>query len=103
MSQKGIEYRGELQKQGTPPSEKACGDGYELLDPDLPRDSNGTSTNRKWQDQVRESYMKACMTGALRPKPDPSGVKAVTPVPHGSVTPSIVPAASPSTLATPGS
>ena len=87
MSTKGIEYRKQLQKQGTEPSEKACDDGYVLLDPNIPDDSDGGGTTPKWRDQVREAYIKSCLTGEARPKPDPSGVKAVTPVPHRSTTP----------------
>jgi hypothetical protein len=87
MSTKGIDYRKQLQKQGTEPSEKACSDGYALLDPDIPSDTDGGSVSPTWSDQVREAYLKSCLTGAPRPKPDPSGVKAVTPVPYGSTTP----------------
>lgn len=84
MSQKGIEYRGQLQKQGTEPSEKACGIGYDLLQADPPADETSEYVSDAWRAQVREAYMKACLTGAPRPKPDPSGVKAVTPVPFTS-------------------
>jgi hypothetical protein len=99
MSEKGVEYRGQLQQQGTELSEQACSDGYELLDPDIPYDTDGDTPSQKWKDQVKEAYMKSCLTGALRPKPDPSGVKAVTPVPHGSEPPS--PSASASPAVTP--
>jgi hypothetical protein len=95
MSTKGIEYRGQLQKQGTEPSEKACSIGFSLLKPDIPSDVDGGGVSQGWRDQVREAYMKSCMTGQPRPKPDPSGVKAVTPVPFGSESPSTS-AASPS-------
>lgn len=90
MSAKGIEYRGQLQKQGTDPSEQACGIGFDLLKPDIPSDQDGGDATPAWRAQVREAYMKSCLTGAARPKPDPSGVKAVTPVPFGSKSPVVV-------------
>lgn len=95
MSSKGIAYRKDLQKQGTAPSETACGDGYDLLQPAIPFDAP-SGASPKWQDQVKEAYLKACMTGQPRPKPEPSGIKAVTPVPHGSETP-LVPLTDPAT------
>ncbi|WP_148307889.1 hypothetical protein [Actinoplanes friuliensis] len=88
----GITYRGQLQKQGSQISEQGCLLGYDLRDygegeiPSAPDDSGLSSEKRKtWLGQVKESYVKGCLTGLPRPKPEPSGVKAVTPVPHGSV------------------
>jgi hypothetical protein len=80
MSKKGIEYRGQLHQQGTEPSDTACKTGYYLLKADPPADDYMGPTPT-WLAQVEEAYVKSCMTGAPRPKPDPSGIKAVTPVP----------------------
>jgi hypothetical protein len=97
MSSRGIEYRQQLQQQGTQPSEDACDKGWGLLDADPPSDREGGGWTPEWKDQTREAYIKGCLTGAARPKPDPSGVDAVTPVPYGSErTPSIAPSAAPS-------
>jgi hypothetical protein len=81
ISQKGIDYRGELHKQKTTPSKDACKIGYDLLAPaGVPHDVPG-GTSEKWRGQVEEAYIKGCMTGELKPKPDVDGVGAVTAVP----------------------
>jgi hypothetical protein len=97
MSSSGIKYRGQLQQQGTDPSDKACGIGYDLLKPNIPNDEDG-NISIEWTNQVREAYVKACLTGKPRPKPDPSGIKAVSPVPFSS---SETPAAPGAVTATP--
>lgn len=82
VSQKGIDYRVQLFDQKTEPSKDACKIGYDLLDPDLPPDmGDGMSTTPEWEKQVEEAYIKSCMTGELKPKPDVEGVDAVTGVP----------------------
>jgi hypothetical protein len=81
ISQKGIDYRGKLYDQKTEPSKEACKIGYDLLDPSMPADTETGSTTAKWREQVEEAYIKSCMTGELKPKPDVDGVDAVTPVP----------------------
>lgn len=81
ISQKGIDYRAQLYDQHTEPSKDACKIGYDLLDPELPADSEVGDTTVKWREQVEEAYIKSCMTGELKPKPDVDGVDAVTPVP----------------------
>ncbi len=81
ISQKGIDYRTHLYDQQTEPSKEACKIGYDLLDPDLPADTEIGDTSAKWREQVEEAYVKSCMTGELKPKPDVDGVDAVTPVP----------------------
>lgn len=83
MTEAGITYRRELLRQGTPISEEACDTGHTLLDANVPSDGDGMAS-RGWRAQSKEAYMKGCLTGSPRPKPDPSGVDAVTPVPHGS-------------------
>jgi hypothetical protein len=88
-SQKGVEYRGKLQEQHTEPSRDACLIGFDLLKADPPADTDGGEVSKTWRDQVQESYVKSCMTGELRPKPDPSGIGAVTPVPISSKSPSL--------------
>jgi hypothetical protein len=97
VNAEGIKYRQELQRQDTQPSEKACAIGWDLLNPDIPTDVDYGDATPKWRDQVREAYVKGCMTGQERPKPDPSGVQAVTPVPIGSEGPRVPRAPSPST------
>jgi hypothetical protein len=95
----GITYRGQLQRQGSQVSEQACGLGYDLrgykeseIPPDPQQDGPfSEKAHQVWLAQVRESYMKGCLTGSPRPKPEPSGVKAVTPVPLGSSAPSGTP------------
>lgn len=96
MTAEGVEYRSELLRQATPISDKACAAGWVLLSPNVPYDEDGPNHSKEWLDQVEEAYMKGCLTGQLRPKPDPSGVKAVTPVPHGSESPLPSPSGSPS-------
>ncbi len=88
MTEAGITYRTDLLRQGTPISEEACRTGYELLDPDRPYDQTGRFQSEQWKAQIEEAFIKGCVTGRARPKPEPSGVNAVTPVPHGSGTPS---------------
>ncbi len=85
MTEEGIKYRGELLKQGTQISQEACDDGYELLNPNLPYDDSPSYHSPKWEAQVKEAYVKGCLTGLPRPKPEPSGAGAVTVVPHSSV------------------
>ncbi|MFI2667580.1 hypothetical protein [Micromonospora carbonacea] len=81
ISQHGIDYRVQLFDQKTEPSKEACEIGYDLLKPNPPADDElGTATDT-WRDQVKEAYIKSCMTGELKPKPDVDGVDAVTPVP----------------------
>ncbi|WP_305784973.1 hypothetical protein [Symbioplanes lichenis] len=86
MSAKGITYRQQLQNQGTDPSEDACGKGWVLLKASIPSDDSGYVSD-EWRAQAEEAYVKSCLTGSARPKPDPSGVEAVTPVPFGSEKP----------------
>jgi hypothetical protein len=81
MSAKGIEYRTQLQTQRTPPDEAACAIGWRLLDADVPYDQAMAVSSNEWQAEVKEAYIKSCMTGESLPKPDPSGIKARTPVP----------------------
>lgn len=81
MSQKGIDYRTQLFDQRTDPSKEACEIGYDLLDPDIPTDDEVGMTSTAWIERVEEAYVKSCMTGELKPKPDVDGVDAVTPVP----------------------
>jgi hypothetical protein len=99
MSAKGLEYRSQLQQQGTEPIEEACAKGWTLLQANPPDDTGDdvvSGDSEEWLAQVRESYIKACMTGKPRPKPDPDGVKAVTPVPFttGATTATASPSAS---------
>lgn len=93
MAARGIEYRGQLQQQNTPISEEACGIGYDLLKNTPPEDQEAGGTSPKWREQVREAYMKACLSGQAAPKPDPSGIGAVSPSPYGSAVPSASPSA----------
>jgi len=80
IAQNGIDYRVKLFEQKTDPSTEACKIGFDLLDPTAPNDQDmGSST--KWLARVEEAYVKSCMTGELKPKPDVDGVDAVTPVP----------------------
>ncbi len=92
MSAKGIEYRGQLHQQGTEPVEASCSTGWTLLQASVPPDAiangGGAYATDEWKAQAKEAYVKACLTGQPRPKPDPEGVKAVTPVPHTSTPPS---------------
>lgn len=81
MSARGIEYRTQLQAQNTPPDEAACAIGWRLLDADVPYDEDGGVRSNEWNAEVKEAYIKSCMTGESLPKPDPSGIKARTPVP----------------------
>ncbi|MFG1892169.1 hypothetical protein ACGFIR_30420 [Micromonospora sp. NPDC049051] len=80
VSQQGIDYRVKLYEQKTAPSKDACAIGYELLDQSPPRDGD-LASSAKWLDRVEEAYIKSCMTGELKPKPDVDGVDAVTAVP----------------------
>ncbi len=101
MTEAGIAYRADLLRQGTPISEQACETGHTLLQADIPWDEDGGAVSTEWRNQSKEAYMKGCLTGEPRPKPEPSGVKAVTPVPHGSApgesgSPAAIPAGSPS-------
>ncbi|MFV2100007.1 hypothetical protein [Micromonospora sp. LOL_024] len=98
VSQQGIDYRTKLQEQNTEPSKEACSIGFDLLQAKPPYDRDGGHVTETWREQVKESYIKSCMTGELRPKPDPSGVDAVTPVP---ITPQ-QPPVSPSSLTATG-
>lgn len=82
MTNAGIAYRVDLLRQGTPVSEQACSIGYGLLNPDPPPDMEDGTLTDVWRKQVREAYMKGCLTGQPRPKPEPSGVDAVSPVPN---------------------
>lgn len=84
MSVKGIEYRQQLQAQATVPDEAACTIGWGLLKPAIPLDRWDTSPTPQWIAQVKEAYVKSCMTGEPIPKPDVSGIPARTPVPFGS-------------------
>ncbi|RLP93605.1 hypothetical protein [Micromonospora sp. CV4] len=93
VSQKGIDYRSKLQEQKTEPSKDACTIGFDLLQAKPPTDRDGGIVTDTWRDQVKESYVKSCMTGELRPKPDPSGIDAVTPVPVSAPPPSSLPSA----------
>ncbi|WP_157632373.1 hypothetical protein [Salinispora pacifica] len=82
VSAKGIAYRGQLYEQDTEPSREACTIGYDLLKNTPPYDRDGPdSISKAWSDQVKEAYIKSCMTGELKPKPDVDGVDAVTSVP----------------------
>lgn len=82
VSQRGIDYRDQLRAQDTDPSREACAIGYDLLQDAPPADQDGmVSTTDKWREQVKEAYVKSCMTGELKPKPDVDGVNAVTAVP----------------------
>ncbi len=81
MSARGVEYRTQLHAQKTPPDEAACAIGWRLLDATVPYDQGGGSWSNEWRAEVEEAYIKSCMTGELLPKPDPSGIKARTPVP----------------------
>lgn len=87
----GITYRGQLQKQGSKVSDPACRIGYDLRDygpdeiPPAPQDQGFSQKQyNTWLAQIEEAYVKGCLTGRPRPKPEPSGVNAVTPVPIGS-------------------
>jgi cytochrome c5 len=84
VTQEGVDYRAALLKQGTEVSEAACRTGWTLLQPDIPYDGDAGDVSKEWKAQVEEAYMKGCLTGKPRPRPEPSGVDAVTPVPHGS-------------------
>ncbi|SNY72869.1 hypothetical protein [Paractinoplanes atraurantiacus] len=87
MAAKGIEYRTQLHAQRTSPDEAACTIGWRLLDADAPSDEEGDFRSEQWRAEVKEAYVKSCMTGEPLPKPDPSGVKARTPVPITSAVP----------------
>jgi len=89
VSKRGIEYRENLRAQKTAPSAAACEIGWKLLDAKVPNDTGDpvAGPTREWEAQAKEGYVKSCMTGEMKPKPDPSGVKAVTPVPIPSVAP----------------
>ena len=89
MSTKGIEYRGQLQQQNTPPDEAACKIGWRLLDADVPYDTDEGGVTPEWKAEVQEAYVKSCITGEALPKPDPSGVSARTPVPFSSAAPTV--------------
>ncbi|MEV0733979.1 hypothetical protein [Polymorphospora sp. NPDC050346] len=80
IAQKGIDYRIKLYEQDTEPAVEACKIGFDLLDPDLPHDYD-TGVSPEWRAQVEEAYVKSCMTGELKPKPDVDGIDAVTAVP----------------------
>ncbi|MFF0256926.1 hypothetical protein ACFYPW_31075 [Micromonospora zamorensis] len=97
IAQKGIDYRAKLYEQRTEPSGEACKIGFDLLKASPPLDQDGGSS-KKWNDQVEEAYIKSCVTGELKPKPDVEGVDAVTPVP---VTVPAGPSGSPSASASP--
>lgn len=84
VTNKGLTYRAQLQKQGTEPTKEACTDGWVLLQDNPPDDVTTGGVTERWQAQIKEAYVKACMTGGARPKPDPSGINAVTPVPFTS-------------------
>lgn len=88
MTVAGVAYRQDLLKQGTPVSEGACAIGWDLLNVDIPADGDGAYGNETWNAQPREAYIKGCMTGQPRPKPEPSGVHAVTAVPNSPASPS---------------
>ncbi len=88
VNAQGIQYRMDLQRQDTQPSKDACEIGWNLLDVDIPSDGDG-NYNEAWEKQVKEAYMKGCLTGQERPRPDVSGVDAVTPVPIGSEGPRV--------------
>lgn len=94
MTQAGIEYRTDLLDQGTAISEEACRTGYNLLDPDKPYDDTPRFQTDKWKDQIEEAYIKGCLTGQARPKPEPSWSDVVPVVPHGSTPSSTPPATS---------
>jgi hypothetical protein len=82
-AKRGVSYRARLQEQGTQPSKEACKLGYEQIKELPPQDEVG-HISEVWRKQVEEAFVKSCMTGELMPKPDPSGVDAVTPSPHPS-------------------
>lgn len=84
VAAKGVAYRGQLHKQGTQPSEESCTTGWNLLQDAPPLDGDFGGVSPKWKGQVAEAFVKSCMTGQPRPKPDPSGVGAVTAVPFSS-------------------
>ncbi|WP_146228116.1 hypothetical protein [Micromonospora sp. S4605] len=98
IAQKGIDYRAKLYEQKTEPSTEACKIGFDLLKANPPQDQDGGGTSSKWKEQVEEAYIKSCVTGELKPKPDVEGVDAVTPVP---VTAPPGPSGSPSASASP--
>jgi hypothetical protein len=92
MTRDGLTYRTQLQKQGTQPSDAACTIGWNLLQAQPPDDTGSGTPSDTWLAQVKEAYVKACISGEARPKPEPSGINAVTPVPfptdiRGSVLP----------------
>lgn len=91
MSAEGLKYRSQLQEQNTNPDAAACEIGWNLLSANIPSDITGAGPSSTWQAQVKEAYVKSCMTGETIPKPDPSGINARTPVPF-----SHSPAATPS-------
>ncbi|BCJ67975.1 hypothetical protein GCM10009779_57560 [Polymorphospora rubra] len=47
----------------------------------MPADTDGTAPSQAWRAQVEEAYVKSCMTGELKPRPDVDGIDAVTAVP----------------------
>ncbi len=88
VSTDGVTYRGQLQKQKTDPSKDACKIGFDLHEYDMPNDLDSFSTSQELKDQIEEAFVRSCMTGETRPKPEPDGVDGVSPVPHGSESPS---------------
>ncbi len=88
VSADGVTYRGQLQKQKTEPSKEACKIGFDLHDYDMPNDYDVATTSQELKAQVEEAFVRSCMTGEPRPKPEPQGVDGVRPVPHGSESPS---------------
>lgn len=80
-AQRGLDYRAKLVKQGTQPSREACTTGYDLVDDNVPDDVEAGGESDTWRKQVAEAFIKSCMTGQPRPKPEPSGVDAVSAVP----------------------
>ncbi|KXK59259.1 hypothetical protein AWW66_25245 [Micromonospora rosaria] len=97
VAQKGIDYRVKLYEQETEPSQEACKIGYGLLKPSAPRDIDGSPPSSEWKAQVEEAYLKSCMTGELKPKPDVEGVDAVTAVPVTAPPASPAPSSPPAT------
>lgn len=81
MAERGVAYRDKLYEQHTEPSKDACKIGYDLVG-ELPPSDSDAGISDEWRAQVEEAFMKSCMTGELKPRPDVSGVDAVTPMPH---------------------
>lgn len=88
-AQRGLDYRAKLLKQGTQPSKSACATGWGFVQDNPPNDGDGGGETEEWHTQIAEAFIKSCMTGEPRPRPEPSGVDAVTAVPGAPASPAV--------------